>query len=1111
MRFKRLEIFGFKSFANKTVLDFEGGVTAIVGPNGCGKSNVFDSIRWVLGEQSIKELRGSTREDVIFNGTQTQAALGFAEVSLTLSNEDKRLETDFEEVTITRRLFRSGESEYLLNKVTVRLKDIQALLMGTGIGAETYSLIQQGKIDTVVSARPEERRLLLDEASGITKYKVKKRESLNKLKATDENLLRVNDIVTEVKRQIVSTERQANKARQYKVEFEKLKQLEIYLAKYQMSSIERKKNEMHIKVNEILSQKINITEEFEESSEHLTNELNCLENVEQNINTLNTDQIKISSQIDINERQINFNKERLQGLDDNESKLAKQKEQLKSRCEQQKDRIKELKASILHISESTQEHKQEIQEKSENLENIENSVTLAYSKIEDEEKELISLSSKQANTRNQFTENMKELQGALARKKRLVFELDKVQEEKGEIENKHKKLNERGITLSGQINLLKVTKGHKRKLLDYLITSLKNLIAELDEIEKRKLLTISQKDFIEKLHGQYDDNPEKTIEGRLLTKSIPHGNEKGIIGKIKEIIKPLSDERDSESCYTIICESKFIELDPEHIAERIHQYDIEIIRLEEDKKTLSQKISTLESDFGRLDQRISDKETSYSVLSAQRNDIASETGKLEGEIGSVFLEVDEIKSTIETLKENEEHLNDDLNKITKEIDSLKGNVKEKQEILSKKAMEREDLNVAMVQVRTELESYQEKIHDAEANEVLHKEVLDGCLEEIKNIDSEVLTYLERKQKFQTEMETLIDIIENFQNDRESLKTSLSEFEAEKEEVGLKINSSRSRMKSIEDELDNINGFLHSQELGSQELNFKEQSIKDKLSQSYKIAYDEVLKIIEKDTLNQEPLCLEEGPPKENIEHPQANQKKEDTPSIQDFTFDPETAPQEIRKLRKRCDSYGHVNLVAIEEYEEMKERFSFLTQQQADLLESKSKLMSTINTINRSTRKMFLETFEKVDTAFRELFKLLFGGGEAQLVLLDPENVLESGIDIIARPLGKKLQNISLLSGGERTMAAIALIFGVFKVKPSPFCVLDEIDAALDESNVDRFSKLLKQFSEIAQFVVITHNKKTIAVSDVLYGVTMPENGISRLVSVKFNKSKEPQKELINV
>lgn len=1103
MHFKKLEIFGFKSFAEKTVLNFEEGITAVVGPNGCGKSNVFDSIRWVLGEQSMKELRGSTREDVIFNGTQDKAALGFAEVSLTLSNDDRRLDIDYDEVTITRRLFRSGESEYLLNKSRVRLKDIQILLMGTGIGAETYSLIQQGKVDTVVSARPEERRMLLDEASGITKYKAKKKEAMSKLKSTDDNLLRVNDIVTEVKRQIASIERQANKARKYKVEFEKLKYLEVKLAKHQMQTIEQEKSAMNTQLAEVKEKEQQISSEFEEISERLNNELNYLEEIEQNVSELKSKEIKLDGQIDLNNRQIGFNEERIENLRQNESKYEEQKVQLKEKCRVQQKKIDELKDLLGQAKVDIDQHAENLKEKEEHIYQIEKTLRVSEEKIKENENIILSLTSQQMQIRNKLTDNMKEMQGALARQKRLEHELQKIQDEKGEVQSKYKDLSAKIIRLQGAINFLKVQRVQDNARILYQVKKLKVILAELNNAEKKKMLAIHQKEFIEELQTQYQDNPEPVVPGRLLIDSKPAEHLKGIIGKIKEV-------RFINGTYEILCENKFVELDPQQIIRKIDEYEAERLRLLGLKADLETWIADLETDFEGLEQQIADKETACSVLFAQRNDIQSEHGKLDGELGGVYNEVDEIERVINVTRKQEQEINYKLDTVNQERDDLKRDNKTHQESIAQKLLEREEFNIAIAEIKTEIQAKTRKLDDIAANEAMYIEVLDGCLEEIKKIEDEVSGYEEKCQAYLDENEKHSTEIEECKTNKETLQNELAEYVAQKEDVGLRVNTARTSMKSIEDELDEIKSFVHSHELNAQQLSFKEQAIKDKLIQSYKISYEEIVS-----REDPAPFVIEEAPQKLALDKKEEDEgeqavKEEVTPQEpkrHEFVFDPETAPDEIRKLRKRCDSFGTVNLVAIDEYEELKERFEFLTQQQADLLEAKSQLLSTINKINRSTRQMFLDTFEKVDVSFREHFKLLFGGGEAQLILLDPDNVLESGIDIVARPPGKKLQNISLMSGGERTMSAIALIFGVFKVKPSPFCVLDEIDAALDEANVDRFSNLLRKFADISQFVVITHNKKTISASDVLYGVTMPDKGISRIVSVKIS-NKERVEEL---
>jgi chromosome segregation protein len=371
------------------------------------------------------------------------------------------------------------------------------------------------------------------------------------------------------------------------------------------------------------------------------------------------------------------------------------------------------------------------------------------------------------------------------------------------------------------------------------------------------------------------------------------------------------------------------------------------------------------------------------------------------------------------------------------------------------------------------------------------------LEEIKRIDDEIEEQAKKRVFYEHEDKTLAASIEEIKTKKESMRVMLSDHETQKADLSQRMNSSRAQVESVEKEVGDIKQKLHDQELEGQQLGFSTQDIKNRLFQTYKIDFDQAVL-----ARQQELSAGGRGDGVDDIKDDQS--KPEAKMSIDELTV-------ELERLRKRCESFGSVNLVAIEEYEELKERFEFLTKQQSDLLEAKSQLMSTINKINRSTRQMFMETFNKVSEEFRIHFRILFGGGDAELILLDPDNVLESGIEIVAKPPGKKLQNISLLSGGEKTLTAIALIFGVFKVNPSPFCVLDEIDAALDESNVGRFSFLLKEFAKIAQFIVITHNKKTITNADVMYGITMPETGISRIVSVKFSEDEKKEAELIGV
>ncbi len=1098
MYFKRLEIFGFKSFADKTVLNFEPGITAVVGPNGCGKSNVFDSIRWVLGEQSVKELRGSSMEDVIFNGTDKKSALGFAEVSLSFSNEARMLPIDYNEVTVTRRLYRSGESEYLLNKTVVRLKDIQELFMGTGVGAEAYSLVQQGKVDLIVSARPEDRRIILDEASGITKYKSKKKEAINKLKDTENNLLRINDIIIEVKRQIASIERQATKARRYKEEFEKLKAFEIALAKHELAQCAQEKDRFKGQLAQWKELEVKYAAELAENSGLIETQIQAIQEIDQKISEINAEEIKLENQIDIQNRQIGFNEERIQSLGETMARLVEKKNQLIEKCRKEQERIEELKQSLSTLTETLAEKAKLVGEKKESLNFISSDIAEAYKAIQVHEDAILDITSKQVNVKNSLTEIMKEVQGCIARKRRLELENSKVVSEKQEVDERFQSVSSQIETALAKLIALREKQGESNQSLNILTQELAEADQVIADLERKKLLLISQKEFIEKLHVQYQDIPDPIVEGRLVTDAPPLEHHTGIIGKVKEVTELGGDKAfnffgaSSSKAYEIRCEAKFIELDPQQIIGKIGDIGRELEEKQQQRATIIAKIEAQEAELNDLTKNINDEEKVLSILESQKKDILDEVNKLKSELELVDSEIDETHQAMAQAKKKEEELIYFLDSLNQDLEASQGSIKERQNFIGQKRQEKEETTVAIAQLKAELEGDRERQRSQSENLLLFEQGLDGELGEIQRLEEEHVEYSTKQEQFKKEIEQFQASIETLKEQRGSLKTALSESEKERTELAQRLNGFRAQTASMEEQLQNIQQSLHAQELKEQEISFKERGIRDRLLQTYRINVDEV------------PEQSQEAPPA--VEGGDVPSETTATPVVQFAVDSPEFAA-ELERLKKRCESFGSVNLVAIEEFEELKQRFEFLTKQQSDLLEAKESLHQTILKINRQTRQMFMETFTKVSEEFRIYFRMLFGGGEANLVLLDPENVLECGIEIVARPPGKKLQNISLLSGGEKSLTAIALLFGVFKVRPSPFCVLDEIDAALDESNVGRFSYLLKDFAKIAQFIVITHNKRTIASANVMYGITMQETGVSRIVSVKFSDDSQRSKD----
>ncbi|MBF0533191.1 MAG: AAA family ATPase [Candidatus Omnitrophica bacterium] len=1083
MYLKKLEIFGFKSFAEKTLLEFQPGITAVVGPNGCGKSNIFDSIRWVLGEQSMKELRGAAREDVIFNGTQTNPALGMCEVSLTFSNESRALPVEYDEVTVSRRLYRSGESQYLLNKTIVRLRDVQELFMGTGVGAEAYSLLPQGKVDMVVSAKPEERRSILDEASGITKYKAKKREALNKLKDTDNNLLRLNDIVTEVKRQIASSERQANKARRYKEKFDKLKAMDIFYARFQRDDWARRTTSINERLSGLAERERVFTQEIEAVSSQLTDRINAVGELDQIVSDSRARIIKLDGQIDLNRRQIEFGQERVATLDSEAQRMAAQKDQLTGRCQVHQEKIDDVLREISQISQRAQTQAEELRTRKAGLTVLEEAVGAAQEEIGKNEERSLGLAEAQVASRNAVTDIVKETQGALARQRRLEIERDKVDQEYAQIV-------EKGNAAAAQINILeaelsRIQVERSRQLADLnewreQSVMLKNA---LDAEEKKRIFLRSQREFIERMNEQYTDMPDAVVEGRLIA-SLPPGEQKtGILGKIKSVQPIVSqDMRDAiegnwnvepRTLYEIDCEMKFVELDLGQIDLRIDEISRKIEALTEQMEIVTAQVASQEDRVGAVEAALREQETNCSVLRSQKQEIEHQALKIQEEIALIASEMSDAQTAIQSAHQKEAAAQDRLLSVEQAIRDCRDAIKAKQAWISLKMEEKEQIAVGIAQLETEIQSVQAKLQSLALNEKTFSDALANAVQEIAAIAAQLQTQEGKRLEYETEMESAATQIDAIGEDKDRAQAELNEYLMNKEELGLQINSARAQMNSLQEEIDALKQERHEFQLDQQKAAFGEKGIKDRIAQAYKVDIDDA--------------AVEDLRPEVR-----ALISTLDAAQMENFAC-------ELEDLRRQCEAFGPVNLVAIDEYEELKQRFEFLTKQQADLLEAKSQLMSTITKINRSTRQMFMDTFTRVSEEFRIYFRMLFGGGEAELVLLDPENVLESGIDIIARPPGKKLQNISLLSGGEKTLTAIALIFGVFKVNPSPFCVLDEIDAALDESNVGRFSGLLKEFAKISQFIVITHNKKTMSGADAMYGVTMPETGISRIVSVKFS------------
>ncbi|MDD5574200.1 MAG: AAA family ATPase [Candidatus Omnitrophica bacterium] len=1062
MYFKKLEIAGFKSFAEKTLLHFEPGITAIVGPNGCGKSNIFDSMRWCLGEQSIKSLRGAKMEDVIFNGTENVPAQNMAEVSLTISNEAKILPIDYDEVTITRRLFRSGESEYLINNNIVRLKDINELLMGTGIGAESYSLVEQGKIDLVISSKPEDRRLVFDEATGVSKYKVKKKEAMRKLEETDNNLLRINDIITEVKRQIGSIERQASKARRYKEVFEKLKSSELTYAGLELKAVKGELAVTAEMAKKSSEEEAQLNAELQTLDGRLIHQQQGLQELDARIAEMKED-ISVLENTNASHRQhISLNLDRTADLDKRIQILTAQEQQFAAKIASHQSNISDLTGQLTHLNEIFSAKDAQLKEQEIKLAGLEADIGRLQAENKDLKNRIFELNLTESKTSNLLNENSSTLHGLLARQRRLETEKLKTEEENAEL---LKHIEAVGSEIAQERSRIEAT--HTR-LADAKAqqAALENILKEMDVrlrgLENEKLSLRSQIEFLKELRLKYESMPEAQQGILEIQGDIPKNKISDIIAHAREVAMD-----DKARVTRITCDVKFIPFDLDGLERRITDIDAEMQALRGEMSGKEKELIRTVENGRSIEEELQQERFTLTNKEAVNTNLNENARKIHDELSVIALETNEVNEGLKQARSRDEQYRNDLNMIASDLSSCENTITQNSNAAAAQSQERETILVGITQLKADLGNQKAKEEGLSANLKYFQDTLTQDEHSLTLTRQEITESKEKIHQLEEESGTLeFKIKVNEEEIGRKTQEHRSQSQMRIEEVN-SIDFIQKQIIDLEEKMDRVKEAVHRHQMQEQELHFKLTNIKNRMLSAYNVDVDET---------------------------PAAGPES-------DAGVDIKVLQEEIQALREKAESFGTVNLVAIEELEELKNRHDFLTQQQNDLLTAKESLKNAILKINRNTRKMFLETFQIVAEEFKNYFRLLFGGGEAKLFLIDEEDVLESGIEIICRPPGKKLQNITLLSGGEKSLSAIALIFAIFKTKPSPFCVLDEIDAALDESNIDRFSRMLGDFAKTSQFIVITHNKKTISRANVMYGITMERSGMSKIVSVKLHEN----------
>jgi len=1068
MYFKRLELIGFKSFCDKTTLNFEPGITAVVGPNGCGKSNLLDSLRWVLGEQSAKSLRGSEMLDVIFNGTDSKEPLSMAEVSLAFDNTSRFFDLDNPEVLITRRLFRSGESEYMLNKAQVRLKDILDLLLGTGIGSESYSIIAQGKIDLVLSSRPDDRRVVFDEASGISKYKAQKRETTRKLEETEQNLLRVNDIVAEVKRQIGSLERQANKARRYKEIFEELKLKEIDLANLDKKNLLKKKDELMHQSADLEKEESALIELVAQEEERIANRQSELKTLEEAIMDARGKMLNLENSLVRNNEQINFNRQGIVELTRNCDVLAGQIGPARAKLIQDEEKLQKVRDEYASLKQNIESKQSVLGQKEGEINKLSASIKNSLEVISENKKIILDLETKISNIHNEIGNFNSKHQVFLARKKRLEIEKAKVYEEKVITEDALKKVTGELAGTRALVDEFREKISGVKMSLEQEGQNLSEINKELADLGNQKITLVSHKDFLEKLKSKYDDIGE-SLNAVIYLDKAPKESLTGLVVKIQN--QEFSSSEDQLSCGAVLKisgEAKPIELDTRKIDERILKIEGNLGELR-NKMILRQAcISELTQISGGLEQELRNHEITLANKESNCQATQEQFDKIKEEEDVIVLELSDVGREISAIEQNLAVSQNQLSNFNNQERQIEDSIAREEDAIPLNSKAREEVLVLITQTKTEIEALNKRFSSDEAMLKILDETYAQDKGSLENIERQIKEAKERQDALKVEITQCQDAIKELEIQIARKKSEFSEAELKYNHVSGGTAGLVRKIEADRKILDQIKNRLHDLAMRDKDIDYRYAGIKERMLSAYKIDLDQA--------------------------------------GEQDKGLGQEGLVDEIDVLKRKLDSYGTVNLVAIEEYDELKKRYDFLIQQQLDLAGAKESLHEAILKINRTTKQMFMETFEKVRLEFKNYFRLLFNGGDAQLFLLDENDPLESGIEIICRPPGKKLQNVLLLSGGEKSMSAIALIFAIFKVKPSPFCILDEIDAALDEANVDRFSRVLQEFAKTSQFIVITHNKKTIVNANIMYGITMEQSGVSKIVSVKLSQNKEKEK-----
>ena len=1183
MYLKRLELQGFKSFADKTILELKKGITGVIGPNGSGKSNIADAIRWVLGEQSMKELRGGKSVDVIFAGTQSRKSLGFAEVTLVFDNLDGELPIEYDEVTVTRKLFRSGETGYYINKTQCRLKDILELFMDTGIGKDGYSIIGQGKIDEILSNKSEDRRNVFEEAAGIVKFKTRKEESEKKLENTKLNVLRINDILTEIESNIEPLKLQSEKARKYLDLKSELKKIEIGLYSY---NIEKFKEDL-LKTNEnidIIKENLNLEEGKLEKIKNLKEELKTrIDELTQKIEETQNFGFTSQKELETLNSKIGIDITKIESNEENKKNVEKEIDYICEKIKKSEEEIVLKTSKKTNLKENKEKYEKELNEKQERLDEInktlseeelkieenkkilENNIDLKYeieSKINEQNINIVNYDKRKNQIEEEKQNNISEIDNARFTKEELEKSFYDIQKDKNNLQNELKEIQEKKIKNESELKIIddnlnsfihelnikkskyqflieteKEKEGYAKSVKELLKECEKNAVlkqgvegalATLIDVPKeyetaiemalmgaaQNIVTKEEKDakrLIEYLKknnlGRASFLPISAVYGKKLEKI--KGKNNGVFGIASDLIK--YDKKYEQIVLnllgrTVIVENmdiaiklakennhsfKIVTLDGDIInvagsitGGSVNQKNVKILGRSKEIEILAKQIEEMTKKQEEI-QKSKDKITNIlEEIIKKENDLKKNMQEAEikynieiQKINTINEYIDKYSKGLEKIKQEEieienqrkesveliNNYNIQKEKIDKQNIELKNKIEEFAVLNKDKQKQIDDLNFDITNLKISVSSFNE-------SELSINEMVNILQEEIDNQKKSIKNKKEQIEKFEVDNKTFDKEIEKFENEKKEILNKVSRIDVDIEHMKIEREQVSNRLSDKEkEEIDKIKS---AEELKGKiiKLDVKKSKTDDDLNHIITLLWDEY---------ELTPNNLGEYEKVQNVSN----------------------TSKKVNSLKQEIRELGSINVDSIEEYKNLKQRYDFLCEQRLDMEDTMAKLRDIIFSITENMKKIFKEKIEIINSNFSETFRELFGGGEAKIIIEDEKNILDCGIDIIAEPPGKKLQTMDLLSGGERAFTAIALLFAILKMNPAPFCVLDEIEAALDDINVNRYADFLKKFAYGTQFLVITHRKGTMEVADTVYGVTMEEKGISKLLSMDLKPS----------